>query len=164
MIAQEELKKHLYYDKDTGIFTHKINKRRNKAGDIAGSFDKNCGYVSLSINHKKLAAHRMAWLYVYGEMPNVIDHQNRNRADNRIDNLRNVTQSENNRNMPINSTNKSGVIGVFWCNTTSRWCSRITVDSKLKTLGYFSEFSDAVNARKNAEVLYGFHKNHGKDI
>ena len=94
-LTQEYLKSILDYDLDTGIFTWKINKaKRTKIGDIAGwSYN---GYREIEINDKKYKAHRLAWLYVYGEMPNkLIDHIDGNRSNNKISNLREATLDGN---------------------------------------------------------------------
>lgn len=111
MITQSELKKIFLYEKESGIFTR---KRLNK---ITGS-KNNCGYLNININNKTYYAHRLAWLYVYGEFPKHIDHINHIRTDNRIANLRNVEHKENRRNSSLISTNKSGVNGVFWDKRT----------------------------------------------
>jgi len=93
-----------------------------------------------------------------------VDHINHIRDDNRWENLRLVSASGNSRNRGMSSRNTSGVTGVTWSRSKSRWVAQIKVDKENKTLGVFTDFSEAVNARKNAEVLYGFHENHGKDV
>ncbi|MDA6684686.1 HNH endonuclease signature motif containing protein [Escherichia coli] len=73
------------------------------------------GYLMIMINGKAYPAHRLAWLIVYGTMPDgFIDHINRVRTDNRISNLRLVTHSENMQNRKIQKNNKSGYRGVSW--------------------------------------------------
>lgn len=140
---------------------HTKSGRVQKAGDEVGTL-RSHGYTSIYINGKEYGLHRLAWLYVYGEMPNVIDHQDGNRSNNAITNLRNTTTKGNGQNRKIGSNNKSGQVGVCWVKKSNRWWASIKVDQKTINLGYFVEFSEAVNARKNAEVLYGFHKNHGE--
>ena len=161
----DKLKELYSYDKDTGVFTRRIDVTYNaKAGDVAGSKLTN-GYLALSVNGKQYLAHRMAWLYTYGELPDdSIDHINHDKTDNRIENLREVTQQGNARNALMQSNNTSGCRGVTWCKTKHRWKARIKIDGKDKALGSYVDFSDAVDARKNAEVLYGFHENHGKTL
>lgn len=163
-MKQDYLKNIIDYNRKTGSFIWKVKiGNRIKSGDVAGSFNKASGYIHIQINGKKYQAHRLAWLYEYGYMPKEhIDHKNHNRKDNRITNLRDVKQKENNKNASKRKDNTSGVTGVHWCKQHNRWKSIINVDGKNKFLGRFVDFSDAVNARKNAEVLYGFSKNHGK--
>jgi hypothetical protein len=97
-----------------------------------------------------------------GSIPDEVDHINHNRTDNRWNNLRAVTSKSNSRNQSKSIKNKSGVTGVHWDNLRNRWIAQIHIDYKTVHLGTFVEFHEAVNARKNAEVLYGFHENHGK--
>ena len=108
-------------------------------------------------------AHRVAWAVYHGAWPaKQIDHINGNKADNRITNLRDVSQTENLRNTVTYSTNTSGVCGVSWRKETCKWRAQITLRGKSCHLGYFADFDDAVAARKAAEVKYGFHPNHGR--
>jgi len=163
IISVDTLKSRLKYDEDTGIFTFIKSAGSRKKGDIAGSINQN-GYVNIKINKKFYKAHRLAWLYVYGEMPDGdVDHLNHIRTDNRISNLRVVDSKTNMRNQKLNSENKSGEAGVYWHKAQKLWHSYITVNYKRIHLGAFVEFHRAVDARKSAEVLYGFHENHGKE-
>lgn len=131
-------------------------------GDIAGSLNTH-GYVGIKVFGKLYLAHRLAYLYMLGETPDEVDHINHIRADNRWVNLRDVTRSENCKNNSKRKDNASGVTGVHWKKRDSRWVAQIRVDKETLWLGQFVKFSDAVDARKNAEVLYGFHENHGKE-
>ena len=150
----------LNYDKDSGVFTWKIQKRRIKIGDIAGHVSRK-GYIVITIDGIKYQAHRLAWYLSTGIIPDKIDHINHIKSDNRLCNLRNVSDSGNQQNKSKQKNNVSGVTGVSWDNRCKKWVSIISVDNRNIYLGSFSVFSDAVNARKNAEVLYGFHENHG---
>ena len=105
----------------------------------------------------------MIWAHFYGEWPtDEIDHINGNRNDNRIKNLRQVSRQENSRNMAAPSSNTSGVVGVCFCNTRMMWMSYINLMGKMRHLGFFNSFNDAVAKRKAAERQFGFHKNHGR--
>jgi len=167
VINQGYLKTIMQYFPDTGEFFWLKNQNSNsiKIGDKVG-FIKKTGsgsiYISTSIHQKEYRLHRLAWLYMTGQFPkNVIDHINGNGTDNRWSNLRDVTHKENNRNMKLYDTNTSGITGVCFCNRSKKWIARIMVDYKQVCLGCFGSIFDAVCARKNAERLYGFHKNHG---
>lgn len=160
----EQLKEMLSYNSDSGLFTWKTKvAKKTKIGSIAGCLRKD-GYITIRIKGKNYLAHRLAMFYTEGIMPECVDHINRQKSDNRILNLRSVTQLENCRNLPVSKNNTSGCVGVHWCNRDKRWISSISISSKLIRLGNYLEYSDAVNARKNAEVLYGFHENHGKEL
>ena len=164
MLTQEYLKSILDYDRDTGIFIWKVAKAKiNNVGDIAGSKRAN-GYYVIGIDNEVIPSQRIAWLYEYGEMPEYIDHIDHNPSNNSINNLRNVSHQENMRNKLQYENNTSGVTGVNWHEKDRRWIARISVDGKRLRLGAFVEFHEAVNARKNAEVLYGYHENHGKTL
>lgn len=81
-------------------------------------------------------------------------HGNKTRNDNRKSNLRIATPSQNMMNKPLLKNNTSGVTGVSWNKRKGKWESYITIDDKRKGLGYFSNFDDAVAARKAAEEKY----------
>ena len=160
-LKQEDLKSRVTYDSESGVFTY-ITKK--DFGRVAGHINQR-GYLKIGILNKSYFAHRLAWLYIHGELSDKeIDHINQNKLDNRIVNLREVDSRVNMKNLPKYKSNKSGQCGVGWKKANNKWYARIDVDGKRISLGYHIEYSDAVNARKNAEVLYGFHKNHGGTI
>ncbi len=166
-MTEEELyelaNEYLEYNQDTGIMKWKKDRRSARAGNIIGTVTQG-GYLCLSFYSKQYSVHRMGWFLAYGVFPDgQIDHINQDRQDNRLVNLRDVTPGENCKNKGIDTRNTSGVTGVYWNKLAKKWKPSINVDGEYIHLGYFVNFSDAVNARKNAEVLYGFHTNHGKD-
>ena len=114
------------------------------------------GYISIRINRNDaLLAHRIAWVVYYGFWPsNQIDHKNGERADNRICNLREATHAENCRNIGITKKTSHGVVGVTWAPHAQKWQAKIKFNRKRIHLGYFSEFSRAVEARRSAEIQY----------
>lgn len=93
------------------------NHANIKVGQNAGCLDKKSGYVNIQINGYRYLAHRLAWTYIHGDYPDgeqpFIDHINGVPSDNRIVNLRVSSLEDNNRNVQMNSRNKSGVTGVF---------------------------------------------------
>lgn len=98
------------------------------------------GYLMIMINGKAYPAHRLAWLIVYGTMPDgFIDHINRVRTDNRISNLRLVTHSENMQNRKIQKNNKSGYRGVSWDAKYGKWRVCGSRNKKQIWLGYFDD-------------------------
>ena len=165
MITQDQLKEHLHYNPENGIFTWiKVNTytRKVKVGDMAGSKNDQ-GYIKIMILCKHYSAHRLAFLYVNGKLPSEsVDHINGIKSDNRIINLRVVTLQENLKNKSKYKCNKSGFIGVGWHKRDRAWVASIRVDKKLIHLGNFKKLSCAVKSRIEAEERYGFHINHGR--
>lgn len=163
-LTQELLKKFLSYDSSTGIFTWIARPTSNiivgtQAGNVQGSLP-DAGYVNITLCGRQYRAHRLAWLYVHGVLPdNQIDHINHNREDNRIVNLRVVSNHTNMKNKSLYTTNTSGHSGVE--PHGKNWKARIGVNGTKILLGVFITFEEAVAARKAAEKLLEYHKNHG---
>ena len=156
MITQKQLKELLDYNKDTGIFTwKKRTSNRIKVGNPAGNKHGN-GYIEMCILKQRHLAHRLAWLYEYGELPKLIDHINGNREDNRICNLRPASYAENAYNSKIRSDNKSGVRCVSWDEVRQSWEVRIKLDGKLK---HFGNYKDLDEAAKVADKIRKEHHN-----
>jgi hypothetical protein len=111
---------------------------------------RNQGYVVIAIDGKAYKAHRLAWLYVYGVLPDgVIDHINRDRSDNRMCNLRLTTRAPNPQNSTI-ARSASGVRGVS--RVGACWKAAIAVDGKEYYLGTFATIPEAAAARAQAEA------------
>ena len=125
------------------------------------AYDGN-GYRHGTIFDRKFKAHRVIWALHYGEWPESIDHINGIRDDNRVANLRSVTQKENTRNQKIRSNNTSGVMGVCWDKQACKWRAQITAGGRNISIGVFTDFDDAVAARNAADIKHGFHANHGR--
>lgn len=108
------LRELLSYDASTGIFKNRITRNgRAIAGQVVGSRHSD-GYLTVMLEGKNHLAHRLAWLHTHGEFPiGQIDHINRNKSDNRIANLRDVSRSKNQQNKTeASSNNKTGFLGV----------------------------------------------------
>ena len=143
------------------VFSRYVKTLFNKE---AGHLD-NKGYIRINFNGKRYQAHRLAWFLSKGVWPNnEIDHINGIKTDNRLINLREVSTKENSRNKPKSKRNISGVVGVSLHNKTGKWRSEIRVDGVLHYLGLFKNKQEAIKARKDAEKLYGFHENHGREL
>lgn len=145
----ENLRRCLTYDSFTGIFRWSVevkngNVVRRRVGDVAGSIDKSNGYRRIRVSKKDYHAHRLAWLFDNGEWPREqIDHINGDRADNRIANLRQCNQSQNNANARKRRDNRSGFKGVCWDKKKRKWKAEAAVDGRRKFLGYFINPLDA---------------------
>ena len=134
-ITQERLREVLTYDPLTGLFTrnYSYNNNQYRQGTIAGSF---AGlYVMICIDKIYYPAHRLAWLYVYGVWPVVIDHINGVRHDNRLVNLRNGTQRANTGNREYHRQGK--LVGTSHDQKKNRWKSRINYMGKTYDIGSF---------------------------
>jgi len=165
-LTQEEVKRLLSYDKDTGLLRWRIFKAANACvGDVAGWITTNrCKkYKRIGINKKQYYVHRIIWLYVYGYFPIEVDHIDGCGTNNKIKNLREVTHLENNKNKRLRKGNKSGVNGVVFITESRKWQARLMINYKNVSLGFYTDWFDAVCARKSSEYKYGFHENHGKD-
>ena len=154
-LTAEYLRSILHYDPATGVFTWKVRTANSvKVGDVAGSPDGH-GYLLISVRSRLHKAHRLAWLHTYGVWPkDQIDHINRIGTDNRISNLREATNKQNNQNRSKPSNNTSGCTGVRWNKQNSKWRAQIMHNYKQISLGYFTTLEEALSARKAAQKLY----------
>ena len=154
-LTAEYLRSILNYDQETGIFTWKVRTaNRVKVGDAAGCPDGG-GYLRIKVQSRLYRAHRLAWLHTHGVWPKgELDHINRNRSDNRVSNLRDISHKQNLQNSGKRSDNTSGHTGVYWYKPYSKWRALIMHNYKLIHLGYFSILEEAIAARKAAEKLY----------
>jgi hypothetical protein len=139
MKVEDYIKSFFSYDKDTGVITRLDRKNSN------GSFDA-YGYLIIKIKGNQYKAHRLAWFLYYGEFPkHNIDHINHNRADNRIINLRDVTQAENNKNNTKVINKDTGVYGVC-LDKTKGLKKKYLVSFKGKTYRFYT-VNEAINFR-----------------
>jgi hypothetical protein len=153
MITQEQLKELLNYNPETGVFTWVSARGNLKAGSEAGTVDYQ-GYIRISINNKRYRAHRLAWIYVYGEISvSEIDHINGNKQDNRILNLRLATRSQNEANKPRTRVNLSGYKGVSHTRN-NHWSAQIMVNKRFIHLGIYSTAEEASAAYRIAAYEY----------
>jgi len=147
-MTHEELKTWLNYDIKTGCFTWKKKpSRRVCIGDIAGTLDTD-GYRKIKVMGKVIRSHRLAWFYVPGFFPEQeLDHINRIRSDNRIENLRLASRSENAKNKEKSKANTSGFKGVSQQKKTGKWVAHIKINGKNKHIGTFE-------SPKRASIAY----------
>lgn len=165
----ERLRERLLLDEESGRFFWK------EAQDLPKSWNTRyagkealCtlswqGYNYGSVDGCSVAAHRAVWAYIHGAWPTAdIDHINGVTTDNRLENLRDVSHRDNQRNMRRPRSNASGVTGVNWHKRDKRWRAFIEVSGRSIHLGNFQNMEDAVAARLAANAEHGFHAGHGK--
>lgn len=154
------------YDPETGKLYWRVSTSwRITVGDEAGGVDPNMGYVIVGLKCRHFVAHRIIWEMHNGPIPEgmQIDHINHIRYDNRLCNLRLVTQADNHKNMTRQSNNVSKIPGVYWDATRGKWHAQIKYQRKVYALGRFDDFFEACCARKSKELEFGFHPNHGRN-
>lgn len=174
ILSQEYLKECLHYDPDTGIFTWLRRPRHHFKNDAAwkgwarmvgkecGRIDNPVGYRVMSIGDISYCAHRLAFIYMEGIAPEMVDHINHVRTDNRWVNLRAASYAINMKNQKLFANNVSGHAGVKWDKSRNKWMASIKGNGSQRTLGRFDKIDEAIAARKAGEIKYGFHENHGK--
>lgn len=160
MLTQAELKVLVNYDPETGIFTWNKSRKGAKSGVEVGTIGFH-GYCQACLNYKKYYLHRLAWLYIYGEIPfSEIDHINRIKTDNRICNLRLATRSQNCSNTRLHTRNKSGHKNVSLHKPTGLWRVVITKNQKTVVNKYFITIDEAISyAEKARKEHFGIYSN-----
>jgi HNH endonuclease/AP2 domain len=153
VITQSELKELLEYDTINGGFIWKQPRsNRVKIGDKAGCLQPH-GYTSINISKKYYLARRLVWLYHFGVLPSgtgeTIDHIDMNRSNNKVENLRLCTRSDNQNNSGKHIDNTSGFKGVHLHRKTGKWCAQVGILGKKKYLGLFSTPEEASLAYNN---------------
>ena len=154
--TQSRVKELLSYDANSGLFFWTKNRSNVKAGAVAGCTSKN-GYTLIRIDKKLFLAHRLAWIYCNGDdsVPDLIDHINGNKTDNRIENLRPATKVLNGQNRRAAQANNasSGLLGVAYISHTKKFTAYINKDERRQYLGLFENKEDAHEAYINAKRL-----------
>lgn len=148
------LRSALEYDPETGVFRWRNSKGPIKAGQIAGSLKKD-GYRGIQFRGREWGAHRLAWAYVHGQLPQgQLDHANLNKDDNRIANLRLSDQEKQQGNTALSVRNKSGFKGVSWNRFRNKWRAEIRIGGKSVYLGNHDTAEAASAAYQRAAKLH----------
>ena len=148
------LVKTLFYYKDGDLYWKKNNR---KAGCL-----KPTGYIVVEVNNKNMMAHRLIWMYHFGKVDQFIDHIDGNKSNNKIENLRLATKSQNCLNKKITTLNTTGCKGVRFRKDTGKYETRISYNKNRIILGSFDNLELADLVAKEARDKYhkGF-ANHG---
>jgi len=162
-LTAERLRELLDYDPSTGVFTWRVCRRNRNSfeGKAAGVINASGGII-IKINYVLYHAARLAWLHHHGSWPECfVDHINRNRADNRIDNLREATPAQNSQNQKRSRNNSSGFNGVNFVKATGKWRAIITSNRQVHFLGGFPTKEEAISAYREAcQRLHGDFAHH----
>lgn len=162
MPTQERARELFDYDELTGALTRKVCDRCHSE-NVPARAKTRAGYLVATVDGSKVLVHRLIWIWRFGSLApeQYIDHINGIRTDNRIANLRVVSNQENQMNQRIRKDNKSGTTGVHWIKDKAQWEARICLRGKTITLCRTQDKNEAIAARKEGERRYGFHPNHG---
>lgn len=152
--SRDRIAKFLRYDPATGALTW-ISRRGVRAGRVAGCVSPD-DYRRVGFDMSEYLAHRLVWALHHDEVPEFLDHINGDKDDNRIENLRPASKSENGMNRSKQRNNVSGVKGVCWDTRKGRWLATIKKEGKQVRLGHFSD-PEAAHAAyaKAAQDLHG---------
>jgi hypothetical protein len=143
ILTQEELKSKLIYDPESGVFRWKERRKGIRYDKPAGHIHSATGYIKINIGKSKYQAHRLVWLYMYGYMPELLDHINGIRNDNRLCNLRAATQKQNMCNIKKHSSNTSGFKGVDYVKRDNKYRARCRSNGIRHNLGLFDTAFEA---------------------
>ena len=122
------------------------SKNFNLNNTKVGKASTQSKYIQVSIKRKKYYLHRIIFMMHHGYMPDFIDHIDGNRRNNKIENLRQATLSQNQYNKKINKNNTSGIKGVYWNKHKQKWLARCYHDNKCHYVGSYNNLNDAENA------------------
>ena len=149
----------LFYDPDTGEFLRQFSSGRIERN--IGRLDKD-GYVRISIFRVNKAAHRVAFEAMGLDVPEQVDHVNGVKSDNRWSNLRAADASKNGSNKALQSNNKSGVKGVYFCSHSNLYVAQVWKNRK-RNRKHFKTLNEADKwAKQQREELHKEFANHGK--
>lgn len=149
-LTAERAKALLSYDAATGVLTWIARsgiRTPIKVGDVAGSFHRHTGYMTVQVDGVSYPAHCVAWLMQTGDWPSgEIDHINGTKNDNRWLNLRDLPVGVNQQNRVRAQVNsKTGVLGVSK-HPSGKYQASIKLNQKAKNLGHFETIDEARNA------------------
>lgn len=158
VITQERLKQVISYDRETGLFVSLTSRGCVKAGCVLGR-DNGQGYIKLSVDKREYFAHRLAYLYVHGFLPEFVDHINGVRSDNRICNLRPADKFINARNAARKPWSLSRFRGVN--KNKKSWYASIRVNGeRYLHLGHYANEVEAAYVYDMASLEH--HGEHGR--
>lgn len=166
-ITQAVVLMYLRYESETGhLYWIKKSSDKTVVGARAGWQRSKNGYRQIGLLGRIIYEHRLIWLLVSGQFPeNQIDHKNGIKDDNRFENLRHATSSQNLSNIGAKRDNTSGTKNVHWCNRVKKWIAKVKRHGKTHRAGAFDSYEDAVSAAAIARAkIHGeFANNKARD-
>lgn len=173
MISEKEYFKSLLdYDPVSGSFTWKSRPKTcksnnifnslfagKKAGNVHGCKRSKTTYVAIKVCGKTYKAHRIAFIIMTGSAPEQVDHIDKNGMNNSWVNLRASDSKDNSRNLPMQTSNRSGFIGVNWHKAAKKWQARaVSREGKRVDLGRYDDINQAIAVRKQYEKEFGYYE------
>lgn len=144
----------LFDYRDGVLYWKNARGKKTKAGDKAGSFCNTLKYCRITIDKRIYRLHRVIWKMLKGYDPIDLDHINRVKHDNRIENLREVTQSQNLCNRGLFKNNTSGITGVSFHSKSNKWRVRIHYKKICTQLGVYDDYELACLVAEEARDKY----------
>ena len=160
-LDQNNVRKFFLYDPISGKLTWRLPTFNNYVGEEVTSISKQ-GYYVVNFNKIPRLVHRIIWLYQTGYLPEQVDHIDHDRTNNKWDNLREVSNTENSKNTSVSKNSSTKINGVSFMKSRNKYRASITVNRKQIHLGLFDDIASAIQARADADIKYNFHTNHGK--
>lgn len=153
LLTASRLKELIHYDPSTGVFTNRVQRRSALPGSVIAGRNRQ-GYVVATIDRVQYKAHRLAWLYAYGEFPELhIDHINGIRDDNRLSNLRQATFWQNRVNSKV-GRGSTGTRGVY--PAKNKFAAKIVLNGVAIYLGLYNTVNEANMAYEKAQKIHHF--------
>lgn len=164
MITQERLKELFTYSPDGNLIWKVQKAKRTKIRTIAGWINTDVHgqkYMNIELDGKSYKLHRIIFMYHYGFVPKRIDHIDGNRLNNKIENLREVTASQNAMNSSVRKNSKSGFKNVFLDKTSGKWRVQFKINGKSYSFGSYEdlELADLVAQEARSKYQGAFARN-----
>jgi len=157
--TQEQLK--AMFDYIDGKLVWKVKRKRVNVGDLAGVVHPN-GYLRTGLNGRIHLNHRLIFMFHHGYLPEIVDHIDGNKLNNKIENLRGANKITNQQNQKIKKENTSGYKNVSFCKQTKNWVVQIKVNGRSKTVARYAniEFADLVAQEARAKYHGEYARNY----
>lgn len=156
-VTSQRLRELFEYRDGSLYWKHRHGGKNNRpAGAKAGTPLGKKNHLRVCVDRRFYYVHRLVWMMHYGEPPEMIDHIDGDPLNNRIENLRPVTTSDNMRNSKLNKRNKSGIKGVHRCSKTGKWKGEVYANGQPYRVGPFESLEECGNTVKELRAqLHG---------